>query len=189
MCTSYVVTFLVSRPDGEEWEQAWNDHVASWQPPPGAENYVRYSEWEEDFIRTEKELKSDPYPDNLVTMCIPSYTVDDEGLYWWLPVLTDTPHRVYCRALKRSNDDTPVYMVEMDIPDPKETIVVQGVEEDGIFLYDKAFSDDWHLPNAFRHEIMIPDDVIPQAWLNGSPFEEDDFYEEEEQEYMEESES
>ena len=35
--------------------------------------------------------------------------------------------------------------------------------------YDKAFSQDWHLPHAFRHEIMIPDDVMPRSWLNGPP--------------------
>jgi hypothetical protein len=29
------------------------------------------------------------------------------------------------------------------------------------------FSADWHLPNAFRHIIKIPDDVMPEAWRNG----------------------
>lgn len=109
-------------------------------------------------------------------MCVESYTQDDEGMYWYLPALTESPHRVYCRVLRRTNrgddedaddddEEEPLYMVEMDLPDSK--IVVQDVDSDGIFLYDKAYSADWHLPNVFRHEIMIPDDIMPPAWLNG----------------------
>jgi len=56
------------------------------------------------------------------------------------------------------------------LPGQKEPILVQGVDSEGIALYDKAFSSDWHMPNAFRHYIAIPDDVIPEAWLNGPGF-------------------
>jgi hypothetical protein len=46
-------------------------------------------------------------------------------------------------------------------------IVVEDLDATGIFLYDRSYSHDWHLPNAFRHEIAIPDDVMPSIWENG----------------------
>ncbi len=99
----------------------------------------------------------------------------------------ETTQRVYCNVLERFDppadydDDEPVtfYKVEMIVkkkgrrksPDDNEftTIVVDVVEQGAIFLYDRAFSNDWHLPNNFRHDIGIPDDVIPTGWLNGCP--------------------
>jgi len=148
---------------------------------------VHNLEWSEDYIRTVGEQKKNPYPDNLVTMCTESFTQDDDGKYYWLTPLQETAHRVYCRALTRTQDDdsSPLYTVEMDIEGSKQPIVVQDVEPSGIFLYNKAFSQDWHLPNVFRHEIMIPDAIMPHVWMNGRPpldeyAEEDDAEEEEE---------
>ena len=50
---------------GVEWEEAWAEHVANWEPLPDAANYVHSSKWDEEFFRTEEELETDPYPDNL----------------------------------------------------------------------------------------------------------------------------
>jgi hypothetical protein len=62
-------------------------------------------------------------------------------------------------------DETVVYDVEMNLGG-NERIVVKNVPSDGIFLYDKANSTDWHMPNVFRHEIQIPDDMFPETWKN-----------------------
>jgi hypothetical protein len=177
---------------GDEWEAAWNEHVAKWYPPPDAMSYVHRSDWPEKYVRTVDE---EAYPDNLVTVCIESFTSsvdpsDGTVTNVWAPLMSDTPHRVYCRALERvskpkdeddedeeedeeGNDETEtyVYKVELDLKvDSKPTkLVVEGVPPNGIFLVDRAYSQDWHIPNAFRHEIMIPDDVMPEAWRNGPP--------------------
>ena len=45
-------------------------------------------------------------------------------------------------------------------------IRVHRLPYEGIQIYDKAFSTDWHLHNVFRHNIMIPDDMMPEAWKN-----------------------
>jgi hypothetical protein len=56
-----------------------------------------------------------------------------------------------------------------EVGDTDEWIVVERVPREEIFVYDRAFSADWHLPNVFRHPMMIPDDVMPLAWMNGPP--------------------
>jgi hypothetical protein len=153
---------------GDEWEEAWNEHVRTWTPPEGAEDYVHTTEWaKEPYFRTEKELESNPYPPNFNMMCQESYRVGPDGGYEWVALLHDGPERVYCNVLERSEGRTApyAYTVSMKLAEGDE-IQVTGVPKSGIFLYDKAFSADWHLPNAFRHPIAIPDDIFPESWIN-----------------------
>jgi hypothetical protein len=160
---------------GPEWEEAWNEHVKNWTPPEGAEEYMHSSEFpEEPYYRTAKELESNPYPSNLIVMCQESYSVGPGGSYEWLPLLNEKPERVYCEVLERFENapSSYEYTVSMTLADGEE-IQVRGVPKSGIFLYDKAFSADWHLPNAFRHPIAIPDDIFPESWTN-LPEEEDE---------------
>jgi hypothetical protein len=35
-----------------------------------------------------------------------------------------------------------------------------------IAFSDRPYTTDMHLPNAFRHPMMIPDDIFPEAWRN-----------------------
>jgi hypothetical protein len=159
---------------GDEWQTAWNEHVANWEAIEGAENYIHRTEWKEDHIRTVAEQAADPYPENLVVTCLESYSQNKDGTYTYLDMLATTQARVYCRALTRSKDKPYTYEVEMDVTinDNPYSIVVYDVPEQAIFLYERAFAADWHLPNAFRHEIMIPDNIFPEKWQNG-PWTED----------------
>ena len=164
---------------GPEWERAWEDHVQQWKPVPGAETYVHSSDWTEKTFRTLDEQATNPYPLNLHTMCHESYTSASDGSYQWVDVLRPLPYRVYCDVLERhatgsenNNDDltSPVhhYTVRLTL-EGGELVIVHNVPEQSMFLYDRAFSADWNLPNAFRHEIAIPDDIMPPAWMNGPP--------------------
>jgi len=154
---------------GEEWEKAWQEHVAKWEPVTGAVKYVHSSDWKEEFYRTLEEQENNPYPLNLHTMCHESYTVAADGSYQWVDVLRPLPFRIYCDVLERRvvEGEPPLYTVEMH--GSGGSVVVQNVPEAGIFLYDRAFSSDWNLPNVFRHELAIPDDIMPKAWMNGPP--------------------
>ncbi|GKY98732.1 hypothetical protein MPSEU_000829500 [Mayamaea pseudoterrestris] len=166
---------------GDEWQAAWEEHVSNWEPVQGSENYIHRTEWKEEHVRTISELATNPYPDNLIVMCTESYGDSGQGSYTFLPVLNELPHRVYCRATKRSESKPYKYEVEMDvrINDKPYTVVVENVPEEGIFLYEKAFAADWHLPNSFRHEIMIPDELFPDIWQNGPWTEERRLYDSE----------
>ena len=161
---------------GPEWEAAWSEHVQNWKPPPNAELYKHSSEYQLEFFRTMEELNSSPYPPNLHTMCYESYKKNrDNGTFEFLPVLRKDTKRVYCDVLMRRQEESrdgtsePNYSYTVTLKPGRpntEEIVVHKYAADAIFLYDKAFSGDWHLRNAFRHKIMIPDDVFPETWKN-----------------------
>jgi hypothetical protein len=52
---------------GDEWEEAWQEHVRSWAPVPGAEHYVSAAQLskETDRLKTEFQQMKDPYPGNV----------------------------------------------------------------------------------------------------------------------------
>lgn len=151
---------------GDEWQAAWDEHVKNWEAPEGARDYVHTTDWPEDEpLRTLEELETKPYPPHFITMCHESYSVDKDGDYAWLQPLRTGSDRIYCDVTERSDGADTVYTVDMHLSNG-ETITVHDVEREGLFLYDEAFSADWHLPNAFRHSIAIPDDIMPATWMN-----------------------
>lgn len=177
---------------GIEWEEAWNKHVETYKPldPENDSKYMHTSKWNETTLRTRSELETNPYPPNFETVCFQSYTTienksgDDNSVTYhheWINNLRpDTTHRVFCEVLERSVDPNgkELYTVEMDIKnaddeevedenDATKTTIVHNVPRKGIFLTDIVFTADWFLPNTFRHEMMIPNHLMPKAWLNG----------------------
>ena len=62
---------------GEAWIKAWNDHVQRWHAPSGASTYLTADQWYNNkllnpypmIVRTLDEQETDPYPDNVQTMC------------------------------------------------------------------------------------------------------------------------
>lgn len=164
---------------GPAWEQAWEYYATHYTP--FTEPYVARVDWNETHFRTSEE---EPYPYNLVTMCYESYSAvvvddDEEGQedYVWVPMLRPkNPERVYCTVLERiavndddnDDDDEFQYTVQLHLDDDA-SVVVRHVPPEGIFLYDRAFSQDWHLPGGFRHPIGLPDDLLPPSWVNVVP--------------------
>ena len=135
-----------------------------------AHEYVHSSDWDLEYFRTYEELTEldMPYPPNLHTMCIESFTTDDDGNYWYIPALRETTERVYCDVVNRrkvqvtdvdnkAHEHEYIYDVDLKLvaDDDESWIHVRDYSPDAIFLYDKSFSTDWHMPNVFRHEIMI----------------------------------
>jgi len=61
---------------GIEFEQAWERHLTrNWKAPADADTYVHSSEYKKSrLLRTVRELAQDPYPPNLQTLCIPTYS-------------------------------------------------------------------------------------------------------------------
>jgi hypothetical protein len=185
----YIFAFQLFMDYGKEWEDEWSEHVANWEPLDEAHEYVHSSEWKEDYFRTYDELTElgNPYPSNLHTMCIESFSADENGNFYFIPILRETMERVYCDVVnrrkqpkkKRANetdggdDDEYEYVYDVDLKlvaeDDDSWVQVRNYRSDGIFLYDRAFATDWHMPNVFRHEIMIPDEIMPKSWLNGPP--------------------
>merc|ERR1712194_616961 len=62
---------------GDEWDNAWKEHVANWVPPEDADGYLHSSKFETKYLRTPQELLDDPYPWNLHTLCTGFYKMLD----------------------------------------------------------------------------------------------------------------
>jgi hypothetical protein len=153
---------------GDDWIEAWDQHVKNWKPVPDADNYVHSTEWTEPTLRTLEEVSENPYPPNLHTLCKESYRVQGTKNIF-MPVLRNHQERRYCDVLERFPDNKGgyYYTVKIFLPDDAAAVVVEQVlAPDGVQLMDKLQSADWHLPNGFRHPISIPDDVLPDSWRN-----------------------
>lgn len=148
---------------GDDWIEAWETHVANWKPVPNAEYYVHSSEWTEPALRTLEELSENPYPPNLQTLCKESYRRDGHRNVF-IPPLRNHNTRYYCDVLERSASEPFQYTVKMYYGSSGDAVIVEGVTWEGVELLDKLKTADWHLPNAFRHPITIPDDILPEAW-------------------------
>lgn len=61
---------------GSNWQQAWDDHVESWKPVPGASSYTPSYIMDDvaKVVRTEEEQRNYPYGDNIITSCFYRYS-------------------------------------------------------------------------------------------------------------------
>ena len=159
---------------GDEWVTAWETHVAAWQDtekPGEYEDYMSAAEWNElyadDDIRTMRELRENPYPDNIEVVCHPSvnantYETKQQSFpvsALWHIAQDGVPCTVKARI---SSDDGTHYTVEMDA---MEGVLTRRKVLRKMFRFrDVLYSTDMHLEGVFRKEATIPDDMLPLAW-------------------------
>jgi len=171
---------------GDEWEDAWNQHVATWTPMPGAETYVSASNMNADpyytKLQTLEEMGNETYPENIFLTCKYSYL--DEGVSFSqenaTPIVREFNeegefHEVRpCEVISR-DDSQQLYTVQLFnhwSTDPNEVIflyddvIVTNFPRRAITFADDLYTTDQFLPNAFRHPIMVPDDLFPRAWMD-----------------------
>ena len=160
---------------GDEWVTAWETHVAACQDtekPAEYEDYMPAAEWNElyadDDLRTMREQREDPYPDNIEVVCHPSVHVDTyESKQQSVPVSAlwnIAEDGVSCRVQARisSDDDETHYTVEIDV---MEGFLTRKKVLRKMFRFrDVFYSTDMHLEGVFRKEATIPDDMLPLAW-------------------------
>jgi hypothetical protein len=178
---------------GSEWQAAWEQHVANWRPinDNAAESHVYPEDMDDtEVLRTVKEQETDPYPSNLITMCM---TPDKsrkthKHLEWREPERSWSHSMAFCHILDRSmgTNGLEEYTVSLVIPpkntvmDPAEFVFDPTVPLEDLYMdtkvprrairwIEKPYMDDEHLKNAFRHPIGLPDDLVPDAWRNAVP--------------------
>lgn len=116
-------------------------------------------------------MEEEPYPWNLHTLCTDFYTIleDEEiGVYTKPYNNEGISNLLPCRVLERFfEDEKYTYTVELQMSE-EDVVIVQGVPQDpeGVFIYDKAYSPMWHMKEAFRHKLFVPDDVFPENWMD-----------------------
>ena len=153
---------------GKEWEAAWKDHVANWKKPKGADKYQAAYDMQKDIdadVPTEDEGGLGEH--------IQCYCHNHWRLVNGLPESDDDYHR--CRPVKRfkgPQGDTR-YMVELyyiaddDLQSSYAvTEVLFDVQRSVFHFEDTSYSRDHQQTFTFRHEIIMPDDMFPTAWMN-----------------------
>jgi len=178
---------------GKTWERAWNNHVSMWERPADAEEYTLPEELNKNFyhpVRTIDEQDDDPYPYNVETAC---YYIRDENRInpiqytdslvvearWYFEEDFLRDHLRPCTVLARYDDGEEqarfLYRVRMhnhgkhsddDIIPQYEEHYVFDIPHHAIWFIDRMYTSNMHLRNAFRHELLIPDEMFPNMWKN-----------------------
>lgn len=162
---------------GTEWEKAWSAHVENWRPVEGAEGYVdalKLNQNETLPFRTIYELLEDPLPD-LELHCDSAY----KSKRWknFYPERIDEFHdkgEFYkCDVLQVKTDGhgNQLYTAVMwtSPPDggkPEYKGKLKKVPRRAVRYRNRPWTSDPFLPNAFRHDIRIPDHLFPEKWKN-----------------------
>ncbi|KAL7466642.1 hypothetical protein ACHAXS_006941 [Conticribra weissflogii] len=167
---------------GSEWDDAWIHHINTWTPQAD-DDFVDASQWScfEDChnatpIRTKEEQITEPYSINLEIYCFCSYGYRRESMWKasddWRQ--TDAAYKFPCEILRRfpKQDGGFLYDVELSIKalmrnvEGDGLVLVKGVPQYAIQFTNKKYTSDLFLSNAFRHEMMIPNEIFPDSWRN-----------------------
>lgn len=166
---------------GDEWEAAWQRHVAEWKPVEGADTYVSAFEMNQQVdhqFRTEFEQMKDPYPPNLMLKFHKSFLHHQERRTWLqlhpLPFNNTLNEWMESRSVKcdilRYTVVGKRVLYTIAIPSTDDTngehVLLEDVPQEAIFFQDRPHTTDIFLENAFRHDIRIPDEIFPEQWKN-----------------------
>ena len=156
---------------GEEWENAWQEHLRTWSPVPDAESYVPVKQFEEktEQLKTELELLVEPYPKNVELKCFSSFLTNKRKWQKAIQNGQDLHHLRRGQTLpcnitgyKKDSNDRSLYTTSISGEDQ----LVDGMPREAFTFEDKPYAPDMFLTNAFRHDIRIPNDIFPDAWKN-----------------------
>ena len=204
---------------GEEWQNAWDEHVKKWKPISKESDFNNLTWWTEKKetingdaakasdlnrdqdhpFKTLEEQTADPYPHNLEIRCYANTNHDTAYLFTpqTEPVIKrpfddhkdfsegeEEPLIVKCNITGRYENDlftddgdkgTHKYLYEIEIKTKKsvgeetpflEHHIITDVPWNAIRFYEKPYTSDVFLKHAFRHEMKLPDEIFPKAWMN-----------------------
>eukprot|EP00548_Thalassiothrix_antarctica_P010222 CAMPEP_0194155524 /NCGR_PEP_ID=MMETSP0152-20130528/64960_1 /TAXON_ID=1049557 /ORGANISM="Thalassiothrix antarctica, Strain L6-D1" /LENGTH=284 /DNA_ID=CAMNT_0038862469 /DNA_START=83 /DNA_END=934 /DNA_ORIENTATION=- len=176
---------------GKEWEDAWIDHERRWRSPcnNGRMSSIFIKEMNDDKYNTSYHNWSDnhfivcskPEKSKFKIVYIsqnatsPSYTKEgdlitnnfngidfnDQGFKYTGDTLKTNryPCKIWNTDFKKRTMKVVLFFgaesaieIQTALPDSQVTFV------------PKPFKSDMHLPDAFRHEIEIPDEIFPHQW-------------------------
>jgi hypothetical protein len=153
---------------GKEWEDAWKDHVENWNAPENADNYNTGYELERMLDLEVRTVEEGGMGEHIKSYCHETY----RRINGLKPSKNDYHS---CRAIKRykTSEGETRYLVELFSREEDEDISFLEVSEilfdiprDAFLFEDAPYTRDHQMPWSFRHEMMIPDDMFPKAWMN-----------------------
>ena len=175
---------------GNEWDSKWNDYVANWKLQPENEGYIPASVLNKqvEWLRTREELATAPYPDKVFTGCFlssfdpprsPESFHEPKEWRYKPGMFNDAENVDECLVVARETDADPnevdserdsfnpplvTYTVEVHRHYHGPPLVVKGVPRTAIVFFDRMYANDQYLRHTFRHEIGLPDEMVPDAW-------------------------
>jgi hypothetical protein len=136
---------------GKEWEEAWNEHVKTWKP---VENYISPHE-----LNTNFDIPLQTHEEN-------EHRYDDiEGWYTDKKGKEHVIHRITARKPDTRHLHTNSFVYDLRGGE-RDDNVFNDVPRSRIHFYHKPYKADNFLKGSFRHEMMIPDEMFPDAWRN-----------------------
>ena len=198
---------------GPEWEEAWQHHVQTWQPVPGANDYRSADEinkaWKKGEMTMDPRNQECPLiPPNVQLLCHDFFSKKsrwdsqhkknrslDEALesfnshhrkQWFCEILNTTTGSIHGTTSTTKTNQEILYTVRVWEPPQKRRdhnqknnnnkISVSTKEKESqiwthcphqvFHVQDKPYTTDLFLPNAFRHDLRVPDAMFPMAWRN-----------------------
>jgi hypothetical protein len=179
---------IVAIRDIHEGEEIFLDYGDDWEAAWQADRYKSASQLNSDTtiqLPTVFEVLNhtvDALPPNLGMKCDYEYVNKWEHHYFSGTLdhfsIFHQPNFLDCEILQRSilEDGFTSYTVHMyrienqkyennDEEESDNSIIAQ-LPRKAIRYYDRPLTSDIHLPNAFRHDIRIPDEIFPKSWRN-----------------------
>ncbi|GKY95466.1 hypothetical protein MPSEU_000508200 [Mayamaea pseudoterrestris] len=169
---------------GNDWEQAWNAHVAHWKPLRNANRYKSAQALNQEArVPTEYELlskRSSKY-DNVDLYCYGVFASQPNvwKRHWKAGTLEEWVYDMFssnsaelyrCDNMRVRKDRATGKHLFTTIMWNDETDDLVGkldnVPREALLFLDKPYTSDLHQTNVFRHSIGIPDEIFPKAWRN-----------------------
>lgn len=176
---------------GEEWEEAWSNHVAQWNPPEELLKYTLASfrnalndpispSQSDDLhsylcnlepfardtsVESEDQIPMEDYHANPSTNRS-SWSHEISEMYSENEYIWWWP----CKVISASEDSGQTFRVDIlkrtQDDDGQRPVIrkIQNIPRSAIRFVDKPYQSNQHLKNAFRHYIPIPDSIFPLHW-------------------------
>mmetsp|Transcript_30722 Transcript_30722/g.66428 ORF Transcript_30722/g.66428 Transcript_30722/m.66428 type:complete len:642 (+) Transcript_30722:93-2018(+) len=164
---------------GREWEDAWLEHMERWTgPDKDAETYILPQELNANYsipIPTYEEDNNTMVGKTIRAECHfmrESAENHTQKVWQWTEKDMNGGKHEVRRVIDRKqlpSDQSYVYTVELAIQthgkDPVPNTVV-GVPRKALSFTHTEYQSDSLIQGVFRHEMMIPDEIFPNAWKN-----------------------
>lgn len=155
---------------GDDWENAWREHVNNWKPPKNAESYKASFDLNADPDLVVPTFEEGSFHHDSVEMLCRDYFRTISGFY------PDRKSNHYCRVLSRTEkngeQEYTVEILERSEPEDDDYCyeeldeILFNVPRDVFYFEDIPYTRDTAQPWSFRHRMAIPNEIMPVAWLN-----------------------
>lgn len=168
----YLLTTSIAKPEGDEifldygdeWVEAWESHVAAWRPPVHNEKYRSAEQFRKILEQDPTQYSS--FVAQFDVFCRDSFAKGSGGseslVYQHNPNAMIIPCQIIGANPLADAPFTVRFILESTgAPHDQDNIPLEGLQ-----FFNKMYTSDMHLRNAFRHEIGLPDDLFPRSWID-----------------------